>query len=438
MSPLPIKYSAQMFAGLLVAIFLTLNAQLAFAALDDYCYNEPFTEDSTLKTYVEYSLAHNPKIKAYLDKYQATLEEIPQAGSLPDPNFKYTHLIEAIQTRTGPQRNQFFISQKFPWIGTLQSQTRLAEQLAESKWAEYGAQYLDTIEAVGVAFYDYAYLNKATEITNQNITLLKKLEAIIGEKVKAGGDYQQLLKIQVELEKGEDSLNTLVRERHRQTAKLSALLNRNNNQLLPWPILMEPTHFKTIECDLIDTLRESNPAIKMLEHQNLAQEYKIKLAKLKQLPDVTIGFNYFETGQAISPNTPGSGKDPYGVTFSINIPIWFSKNMALTREARADKRAVNYMLCEKINELESRLTSSMEHYNESLERIKLYKSSLLPKARHALAIMEDSYIAGRSEILDLIDSQRILLELELVFWRAIADAKKAEISIQTLLGSVEL
>ncbi len=428
-----------LFTIMLSVLHVNGNERIGYASLSEECLQEGFSEHSSLREYVEYGLAHNPKVKAYLDRYQSALEKIPQARSLPDPNFKYVYLIEDIQTRTGPQRSQFFIAQTFPWLGTLRNRGRFAEQMAQSGWAEYEFQYLDVIEKISAAFYEYAYLYKATRIANENISLLKKLEVIVGEKVKAGGEYQQLLKIQVELEKVRDSLNTLSRARYRQNAKLSAVLNRKDVELLPWPDLSAPTDWMDIGgIGLREALKEGNPSIKMLERHSEAQDYKLKLAKLKQLPDVTVGFNYFETGRAIAPNTQGSGKDPYGVTFSVNLPIWFSKNIALRQEARADKRAADHMLCDKINELEAKLISSVEEYHESVERVALYEQSLLPKARHSLAIVEDSYVAGHSDILNLIDSQRVLLEIELVYWRAIADARKSEITIQALVGAIDL
>ena len=64
----------------------------------------------------------------------------------------------------------------------------------------------------------------------------------------------------------------------------------------------------------------------------------------------------------------------------------------------------------------------------------LYKNDLLPKARQALEISQSSYENSTIGILEVIDSERTLIELEMIYWRASSDAWKHWIYIQTLMG----
>jgi outer membrane protein TolC len=73
--------------------------------------------------------------------------------------------------------------------------------------------------------------------------------------------------------------------------------------------------------------------------------------------------------------------------------------------------------------------STLEDTNR---RLKLYGEELLSLAEQAVENSRTSYESGRTGILEVIDSERSQLDLQLLYWRAAADAWKQRIIIQTL------
>ncbi len=69
------------------------------------------TANSPLSDYRRYAALNNPELEAAFNQWKAALEKIPQAKSLPDPRFSYRYFIRQIETRVGPQRQAFEISQ---------------------------------------------------------------------------------------------------------------------------------------------------------------------------------------------------------------------------------------------------------------------------------------------------------------------------------------
>ena len=65
-------------------------------------------------------------------------------------------------------------------------------------------------------------------------------------------------------------------------------------------------------------------------------------------------------------------------------------------------------------------------------RIKLYGEELLGLAEQAVENTRNSYENGRTGILEVIDSERSLLDLQMLYWRAASDAWQQRIVIQTL------
>ena len=67
-------------------------------------------------------------------------------------------------------------------------------------------------------------------------------------------------------------------------------------------------------------------------------------------------------------------------------------------------------------------------------KINLYGATLLPQARSALSVAQQSYETGKGDFLNLIDAQRALLEFELEEQRALADREQALALIELLVG----
>ena len=76
--------------------------------------------------------------------------------------------------------------------------------------------------------------------------------------------------------------------------------------------------------------------------------------------------------------------------------------------------------------------ASSSKLNDAQRRLKLYGDELLDLAEQAVAITRTSYEGGKTGMLEVIDSERSLLELQLLFWRAASDAWQQRVIIQTL------
>ena len=310
----------------------------------------------------------------------------------------------------------------------------IASKEAQAIYYLYENSLLYLHRDISLSYYDYAYLAKATEITEKIITLLERLEPSVKEKVRVGNDLASLLRLQVEIGKNRDVFQALKKERQRQSSTMSALLGRRDVDLLPWIKLEEFKDLPEGRVKLVEALFKGNPELKAIEMRIAKAEKAVKLSNLSPIPDPTIGVNYFDTGSALNPGTPGSGDDPWGVTLSFRIPLWFGKYKAEKKQALANHRAVEAVLTDRQNTLIAELERALEDFQEADERIALYTKTLLPIARQAVEVSEESYKANRSTILDVIDSDRTLLELEKTYWRAVANRHSSHVRLKALVG----
>lgn len=390
---------------------------------------EPLLED-----YIALGLINSPDLRAAYERYRAAVERVILAKSLPDPRIMISQAGEEVQTRTGPQENQLALSQTIPWLGKLHHKKEAAQGEADALWSLFEARKLAVERDIKIEYFEYAYLSKATLLTEENLKLLKKVEPVVQDKVKSGGSLNQLLRLQVEIGRLEDHLNSLQRQRPIISVRLNVLINRERKELLPWPDLAEVDFHPRIEVNYGGKIEEKNPELQSIHERIHAQENRKRVADLQRFPDMTVGFNYINTGTALNSETLGSGEDPWAVTFSFNVPLWWAKNRAAQNEALSEKRFLESAIIHKQNQIESDFTAFLQRSIEARDRAEIFSESLLPTARQAIAVTEMAYQSGQASILDYIDSQRTLLELETTFWRAVADCHQNLARMEALYG----
>ncbi len=185
---------------------------------------------------------------------------------------------------------------------------------------------------------------------------------------------------------------------------------------------------------LISLLRTYNPELKILDHSTLSNEAGVKLAKLNFFPDIALGADVIVTGDSSVPGVIDSGKDPFLLKISFNLPIKIKKIKASIKEAKLKLNAARYERIEKENKLISTLETALFNFNDSGRIVNLYLDSLIPKARQAFEVTKTAFSTGKMGFLDFIDSQRTLLEFELILEKAKSSHHQNLAYIEKIVG----
>ncbi len=162
--------------------------------------------------------------------------------------------------------------------------------------------------------------------------------------------------------------------------------------------------------------------------------HQLQLAKRERLPDITIGFTYIDTGSAAMP-VADSGQDAMIASIGLSLPIWGGKNRARIQSAAHQKSAAQMMLTDRTQALEAEIQQQLFDLRDAERKIDLYKKSLIPKAEQTLDVNRQSYTSGQIEFINLIDTERMLLEFELAYERALADHLIARAELSRLTGT---
>ncbi len=393
-------------------------------------------ESSELSDYLEYAALNNPGLEAAFYRWKAALEEVPQVKSLPDPRFNYRYFIQEVETRVGPQRQSFGISQVFPWFGKLDLRGDVAAAAASAAQKRYESAKLKLFFEVKDAYYEYYYLAKSIAVTKDNMSLMEHLEGVARSRYKAAAaSHPDVIRAQVELGKLEDRYLTLVDLKQPTVARLNAALNRPVDAPIPAPAEIRLEQVEVADAKLLAKLVRANPQLQALDFEIAQQQHSIELAKKDYYPDVMLGVSVIDTGDSIVGSPRDNGKDPVVASVSMNLPIWGKKYSAGVRQARARYNAARRDRTEMANSLGWQLKTALYRFRDGERKIDLYRDTLLPKAEESLKVTESGFRAAKGTFTDLVDAQRILLEFGLSLERAFADRSQALAKLEMLVGS---
>jgi len=393
-------------------------------------------ESSTLQDYLVYAEMNNPGLRAAYERWQAALERVPQVTSLPDPRLSYGYFIREVETRVGPQRQKFGLSQSFPWFGTLSLQGNMAAEAANAEKSRFDAARLELAYRVENAYYEYYYFGRAVRVTRDIVDLVSSLEKVLETMFRAGETSNaNLIKAQVELGTLQDRLRSLEDVRAPVVARLNAALNRPPDTPVPEP---EEIPFDEVEVsseELASKLAESNPELHAIDSMAEKEKTSISLARKAYYPDFTLGVDYVDTSEARMAGVEDSGTDAIMAMAAINIPLWHGKYRAAEKEARARYEAALEERADRENTLTADLEMALYEFRDAERKIALYRDTLIPRAEQSLEVTREAFTAGQSDFLNIIDAERILLEFRLSYERALANRSQRLARIDMLVGA---
>ena len=385
--------------------------------------------------FVRYALYHSPAVEAAYQRWLAAAERLPQARALPDPRLNVGFFLDEVETRTGPQQARVGVSQSFPWPGLLTGREDAAAYGARAAWRRFEAERLAVTERVVEALHELAYLDAAVEITRENLDLLGSFEEVVRARYRVGaGSHPGLVHVQVELGQLENRLMQLQAMRPVYVAELNAALNRPSDADVA-AIAELPGRVVSIDGPaLAEVARNANPTLLALDEQADEQRVRTDVARLEGRPDFMVGLDYIVTDEAMNNSIPESGDDPILLSFGITLPLWREKYDAGVREATARRLAVSHERADAANRVAAAIQRAWFEHTDADRRVRLYEQTLIPKAEESLRASLAGFRTGETSFLDLLDTERTLLEFAVATERARADRGQTLARLNRLVG----
>lgn len=371
-----------------------------------------------LNEVVDEALRNNPEILAAKEIWEAARARIPQERSWEDPQLSigFMEIPEGSYSLQDARMRMYSVSQMIPFPGKLTFKGQIAGRMADMLMEMYEEKKREIIAKVKSAYYSLFFVHKSIEINIENKDLIQKFAKIAETKYVVGKASQHdVLKAQVELSLIIDDLITLERdELPTAEAKLNALLDRPPHSPLGAPQEFEIPKLEYAREEIEQLAFEKRPALRAMQHGVERSKKALTLAKMQYLPNFMLKLEQDEM------KMPMGTEINRGIMFSLNVPLWFWRQGFGIKEKSAKKSAAESSYQAMGNMVLFQVQDALAKFEASGRRVNLFSTSIIPQAEQALKAATIAYQTGKVDFLTLMNSERMLRDARLKYYRVLA------------------
>ena len=398
--------------------------------------NSVLAQDS-LNQYLKVAAENNPGLKASYFEYQAALEKVPQAGTLPDPQVSFGYFIQPVETRLGPQQARISVMQMFPWFGTLGTQKNAVAQQAKAKFEQAEEAKYRLFYEVRAHYFRLYFIKRNISVLEENLTILQSIKKLVQAEIIAGkASVADEIQLEIELGDLQNEHQKFLDLYGAEQGKFQNLLNVSSDFPVVLPDSLENSNLSLSTDDIKEKIRGQNPQLLQYDYLHESFVEKEKLAAKSGLPQFSVGLDYVFVGQRDDAALLGEDNGKDAIVFpmlSFSLPIYRGKYSGQSEEARYMQRATGEKKVDHLNKLESMLEESLWRYRDAGRRVDLYRKQQA-LARKALKIMEADYQKQHKSLEDLLRMEKKVINYTVAVEKALVD-KRTEIAfINYLMG----
>jgi outer membrane protein TolC len=381
------------------------------------------TADSGLSNYLAFALLNSPAVAAAYYDWSASVENITEMRSLPDPQITFQADIMDIVTSVMPG-----FLQQFPGPGKLKARARLAVTESGGKYFAFESAVLQAAFNQKSAYYRFGLLDDQLRLKLETLALLENQERVVrAQNVAGASSLPELLRAQGELDRVRNEIANLEDSRRPLLENFKAALGLTPQQPAP----PAPAHFETggenpNADELLHFAFAHNPQLAAMEADVRAAEAGIAVAYKERAPDFSLGL------MADAKTAPTLFRPLAGMT----LPIWRDKLAAEVAQAQANELSAKSRLRAAQIDLTVSFAEKSFAYRETSRNVALIENQLLPQARQSLETVRAGYRTGTMDFSAMTDSERELLDLQLEAVEARTDREIALAELSLMVAGV--
>ena len=383
----------------------------------------------TLKDALAMAQKENPEILAARKKWDAARARISQAGTPDKPRLDIERMYaprgENIISKA--EEKNIAVTQELPFPSTLYLKSRLAKKEAQMAEAAFRSKERSVLSRVKSAYAMLYWSHHALHVFEENTDLMRRFSKVAEARYASGKASQgEVLKAQVELSKMQNMLISLDQERETNQAMLNTLLNRDPQTPLGPP--EEPASpsmkedLRELQTQALKTRPDLKEAALSVERSGTA----VGIARSDYLPDLMLQYRQRDMM---------NGVDSQDAIIGFSVPLWFWKQGAMVKEAKADREMAQAELQTMKNMTLYDVKNLFVKVQTTQRLIDLYQTSVIPQAEEALKVAEAGYQSDKLNFLDLLDASRSLLNFRLEHYQHITDYEIALAELERAVGS---
>jgi len=259
-----------------------------------------------------------------------------------------------------------------------------------------------------------------------------------GQVLALEGLQQAVIRLQAEITRVIDRRRLLERQRATLAARLNTLLDRPPEEPVP-PLAPLVRPLVAVDRDELYRLGDRNrhelrAASVLLE----GGERSVDLARKNARPGFTASVGVTNVGRrddaALLPPSD-DGRNSVTVSVGMSLPFRSAKYRAGVAEANAELRARTRRRAAARNAMEMEVQEAVVRLETLDRQIGLLDTVLIPQTEEALRATEAAYETGELGVLELLDSERTVIDVRTMRARYLSDSLIALTALERAIGT---
>jgi outer membrane protein, heavy metal efflux system len=277
------------------------------------------------------------------------------------------------------------------------------------------------------AFFKTLAARTQTEQAKTALELSTRIRDLVQQRYEAGDVAQlEVLQAEVELARSNADYETTAQAQRAADVTLAALLNRKIDEPLAVSgHIDEIPAPPTLENVLVQAL-QSSADLQRSTQDLTTEERRLELAKSQRIPnlDLTVGADFNSP-----PDFRAGGKGGVAMT----VPLFY-RGQGEIALSNARMELLRLTLASQRTMVSAEVASSYFDFAAKAHQAQQYREKILPQTIRIEEMAEDSYKAGKTNVLTLIDSQRRLNDTQKAYINALLEAQTSFATLEETVG----
>jgi len=365
------------------------------------------------------AVRNNPEIMAVRSQYEAARARTSALRQMPDP---------LVGVEFDGRVRMYSVTQQIPFPGKLAAGSAVARTTVEAYVYLMAEKEQDITNRVKKAYALLAMNHMNVRVLQRSVANLMQIYRVASRQYAVGKSVQAyVLRAQVELARAEEQLRVQKDEVAIVEAQLNTLLDRPVDAELGIPVSMEVQMAAFPYDSLINLARRSQPHLQAVHQEVKHAEQMVSAARQQYFPDMMVKISRMDSDM-------DAADQKY--MFGLTLPVWFfGKQNEMIREAQAhlDGAAARYRAQENAERLH--IYEAQVSVQSKDRTVRLLEDAILPQAEANLRAALAAYETDQMNFQNVLDSEKILIQSELEYYRAQAELFSAVADLEKAVGN---
>jgi outer membrane protein TolC len=385
----------------------------------------------TLREALDEALAKNPTLIAARKQFEAAQQRPAQERFLSAPTLEAQIWQWPLDSIDPLKTNMYMFTamQEIPGSGKRAQRAAVADKDVESASNDIAVRARDVIDAVKRAYADLVVSRQAVAVQQASVSLLRQTANLTMARYGTGqGVQQDALKTVVEITKLHTDLLILDERVQIATVALNTLLNRPPDA--PIGELSTATTGETLPpvAELQQAAAERHPELRGAQIDIERSQAALAVANSDYKPDFMVGGGY-----QLMPRTVGAWTATVRMTWPT-APWARGRLDAAKAQAVADVTAARARQQVVANAIASAVQQAYIRVNSAQARVALLQTTLIPQSQQMVETARVAYENNRGDAGALVENQRMALDAQLDYFRAVGDLQQARADLERAVG----